>query len=164
MEREWKGKETGKERRGEGKGKGPALPPRLGGARPQKMPPPPPPPARNEHNATAAAHRPLRSAPLPPGLRLPGPAPVLLPERSGLARTPPPPPRPLYPLPPAVPQLLPGGPCPAASQRRRWAGAAPAAIPGRPLSAAPRRAQRLGGVSGREPRAAPGGRGGKSGA
>lgn len=89
MEREWKGKETGKERRGEGKGKGPALPPRLGGARPQKMPPPPPPPARNEHNATAAAHRPLRSAPLPPGLRLPGPAPVLLPERSGLARTPP---------------------------------------------------------------------------
>lgn len=91
MEREWKGKETGKERRGEGKGKGPALPPRLGGARPQKMPPPPPPPARNEHNATAAAHRPLRSAPLPPGLRLPGPAPVLLPERSGLARTPPPP-------------------------------------------------------------------------
>ncbi|XP_074408774.1 uncharacterized protein LOC141730999 [Zonotrichia albicollis] len=48
-----------------------------------------------------------------------------------------------------VARLDPGGPSPAASQRRRWAGAAPAAMPGRPRRSPapcepPRRCQRAG--------------------
>lgn len=57
-------------------------------------PPPPPPPARNEHNATAAAHRPLRSL---PGCGSPGPPRCCSRSAAALPGHPPPAPAPISP-------------------------------------------------------------------